>query len=97
MLVETIQFASDEFSAQDVTAEEQSCDETDVLDKSAVAEFSESDINNMSCHELVRVIRAASLTDAMQSDFDRRLPFYDRPTLKRLAFLARRCCRNQGF
>lgn len=67
------------------------------LDKSAVAGLSESTINQMTCDELVRVIRAAELTVALHSDFEERLRYYDYSTLRRMAYLARHCCRNQGY
>jgi hypothetical protein len=62
------------------------------LDKSAVAKLSESALNDMTCDELVHVIRAAELPMLCLTELQRRLPFYDRETLKRLAFLARRSC-----
>lgn len=67
------------------------------FDKSTVADLSESAINRMTREELIEVIRAADLTDALHSDFEERLQFYDRPTLSRMAYLGRQCCRNQGY
>ena len=63
-----------------------------MLDKSIVAELSMAAIDNMDCEELVLVIRAAELGFLQCSDLNRRLPFYDRETLVRMAYLARRCC-----
>ena len=71
-------------------------DKIEALDKSAVAELSATLINAMTRDELVRMIRVASLPVLLCPDLDRHLPFYDRETLTRLAYLARRCCENQG-
>lgn len=84
-------------SSNDVEVQSEDRITENALDKSVVAELSESAIDNMTCDELVRVIRAAALTYALHSNFDHRLPYYDRATLRRMAYLARRCCRNQGF
>ena len=67
----------------------------DALDKSDVAELSLLKISRMTCDELIRVIRAAQLP-LLRPDADEQLEFQDRPTLERLVYLARRCCRNQG-
>lgn len=90
-------FAETTLHRSDDTLDDAEIQSENGLDKSAVAELSDSAIDNMTCDELVRVIRAASLIDALHSNFDRRLPYYDRTTLRRMAYLARRCCRNQGF
>ena len=67
----------------------------EALDKSDVAELSLLQISRMTCDELIRVIRAAQLP-LLRPDVDEQLEFQDRPTLERLVYLARRCCRNQG-
>lgn len=67
----------------------------EALDKSDIAELSATAINNMTCDELVRMIRVAGLPDQLLPNLDERLPFYDPTVLARLAHLARRCCRNQ--
>jgi len=64
-------------------------------DKATIASLTQSDISQMTCEELVRVIRGARMT-LLRSDIDEQLDGYDRTTLERLAHLARRCCRNQG-
>ena len=68
----------------------------DHTDKATVASLSPPEISQMTCAALVRVIRSAGLP-FVRSDIDGRLEGYDRPTLERLAYLARRCCRNQGY
>lgn len=68
----------------------------EALDQSDVAELSPVQISRMTRDELVRVIRAAQLP-LVRPEIDEQLEFYDRPTLVRLVYLARRCCRNQGF
>lgn len=67
----------------------------EVLDKSSVAELSATLIDSMARDQLIRVIRAAGLPDQFRPDVQKCLPFYDRETLKRLAYLARQCCQNQ--
>lgn len=64
------------------------CDKIEALDKSALAELSAAVINDMTCDELVRMIRVANLPTLLRSDLDRHLPFYDRAALMRLAHLA---------
>jgi hypothetical protein len=68
----------------------------EALDKSDIAESSATAINNMTCDELVRMIRVAGLPDRLCPNLDKHLPFYDRTVLTRLAHLASRCCRSQG-
>lgn len=72
------------------------CATFEALDKLAVAELSAAVINDMTCDELVRMIRVATLPALLRSDLERHLPFYDHTVLKRLAHLASRCCRKQG-
>ncbi len=64
-------------------------------DKEAIAALTRDQIARMTCEELVRVIRAARMA-LVRPEIDECLDCYDRTTLERLAFLARRCCRNQG-
>ena len=66
-------------------------------DKSEIAELTGIEIGRMTCSELVGLIRAAELPASLRPGLDRRLEFLDREQLSRLAFLARRCCRNQGY
>jgi hypothetical protein len=68
----------------------------DALDKSAIAELSPIQITRMTCSELVRVIQAAQMA-LLSRDISDQVELYDRETLARLVYLARRCCRNQGY
>jgi hypothetical protein len=67
------------------------------LDKSSVAEMSAGLIDSLGPEELIRVIYAADLPVVFCHELPARLAFCDRETLRRLAHLARRCCRNQGY
>lgn len=66
------------------------------LDRPDVAELSMQDIHRMDDHELICLIRAVSAL-LPQPDVEHRLDVCDRPTLERLAQLARHCCRKQGY
>ena len=68
----------------------------EALDKWTVAELGAAVINDMTNDELVRMIRVADLPTLLRPDLDQHLPFCDQMVLTRLAFLARRCCCNQG-
>ncbi|MEX1230237.1 MAG: hypothetical protein WEB58_08360 [Planctomycetaceae bacterium] len=76
---------------------DESIDHIDAWDKYAVAELSADRIDHMTCDELVQAVRAAEFPALFRTDLDRHLDFLDRGALKRLAFLARQCCRNQGY
>jgi len=65
-------------------------------DKASIATLTQDEISRMTCAELVRVIRGAGMP-LMRTEIDKRLDCFDRTTLERLAYLARRCCRNQGY
>lgn len=69
----------------------------EAMDKSLIAELSSSAIDHMTCEELARVITAAELSRLLNRDQRFVLPLGNRETLLRLAHLARRCCRNQGY
>lgn len=77
--------------------EGESFDLSEALDKSTVADLSSSAIDQMTCEELVRVIIAAELPQYLGRWRSFELPYGDRAALLRLAHLARRCCRNQGY
>jgi hypothetical protein len=66
------------------------------FDKPAVASLGLGTISRMSCEELVRVIQGADLPLINRRN-RQRLIHLDRTALERLAHLARRCCRNQGY
>jgi len=68
----------------------------DTLDKRGIAELSSLQIAEMSRHELIDVVRSAQM-ELLHRDITDHVELYDRETLKRLAHLARRCCRNQGY
>lgn len=61
--------------------------------KRAVAALPSGAIPDMQRRELIFAIRTAELPWLAQADH--RLEYADRPTLERLAFLARRVCRRQ--
>jgi len=63
----------------------------DALDQGTIAELAWMRIPDMSRDELVRVIQNAHLP-FLSDEVCAHLPFHDRPTLERLANLARRCC-----
>lgn len=67
-----------------------------VTNKPDVAELDSEEIAGMDCADLIEAIRAAHLP-FLQSEFEHRLEFCDREMLERLVYLARRCCRNQGY
>ena len=68
----------------------------EVIDKVMVAELMPLQISQMTCEELARAIRASGLP-IIQTALNEHLELYDRTTLERLVYLARRCCRNQGY
>lgn len=64
--------------------------------KPEVAELSAAAICNMSADELSAVVRAADVA-LFAERVTGHLEYYDRRALERLAFLARRTVRNQGY
>ena len=66
------------------------------LDKSAVAALSYSAIMSLTREELIRVVEAADLPMVVPHTRDH-LQYLDRVVLERMAHLARRCCRRQGY
>ena len=68
----------------------------EALDKSVVAAIPYAAITAMTREELIRVIEAADLS-VLGPRVSDHLPYLERKILERLAHLARRCCRNQGF
>lgn len=69
-------------------------DAPDALDKSAISELSREVIHGMTHDELVRMILAGELRFLQEAGHCSKLSRYDRDTLTRLAFLARRRCQH---
>lgn len=67
----------------------------EALDIEEIANLSIGTVETMTRDELIRVICAARLPQMNLAKFCR-LEQQDRTTLLRLAFLARRCCRNRA-
>lgn len=65
------------------------------LSQTAVAELSRAQISRMTCTELAEVVRTADLS-FVRDDIRCHLDQYDRDTLERLAYLARRACQNRS-
>jgi len=63
-----------------------------LLDKTAVANLTPTEIAGMNRSRLVQVVRVAGLP--FLEGNDKRLNHLDREVLQRLACLSRRCCRN---
>ena len=68
-------------------------EETALFTKESVAELSPPQIDELSRDELVEAIRVVSVS-FIEED---RLEYQDRAILTRLLYLARQCCRNQGY
>jgi len=66
------------------------------FEKWNVAVLSCDQIDRMDRRELIVVIRAAKMP-LIRPDMDDRLEFCDSDMLRRLAYLGRRSCRNQGY
>lgn len=64
--------------------------------KRAVAQLSCEEVARLATPDLLEVLEAADLP-LLHSYDPERLAHYDRPTLERLVYMARHCCRNQGF
>jgi hypothetical protein len=82
--------------SQDLHSEHHDPTDTASLDKPMIAELSNDAIDAMTSDELRQLIKASE-HPWRGSRLDHRLRFCDRETLVRLAYLARRCCRNQGY
>lgn len=66
------------------------------FDRPAVAGLSSAEIHGLTCDELVRVVQTAP-PPTVPPEMLEHLEFQSREVLERLAFLARECCRNQGY
>jgi hypothetical protein len=72
-------------------------DELEALpDKDCVAALAGAQIEELERDELIRAIKAARVPFIRPSD-EKRLEMYDNDTLRRLVYLSRRMCRNQGY
>lgn len=69
-------------------------DTEDAFTKASVAELTRDRITRMSSGEMARAIRDVSVLQFCDGN---RLDYLDRGTLERLVYLARQCCRNQGY
>lgn len=69
---------------------------TSLFTKAEIAELSIDDVRHMSEEDLVAAIRAADVPLFQRSVLGQ-LGFYDRMTLERLLFFARRTVRHQGY
>jgi hypothetical protein len=67
----------------------------EALGKAMIAEMPPAQISRMNRMELIRVIQGSALR-LLRPEIQSRLEYYDRQTLERLAYLARRC-RNQDY
>jgi hypothetical protein len=68
----------------------------EALDWAVIAGLTNQQIGRMTREELVRVIRATHLPYLSQ-ELVEHVQFCDRPTLEKMVYLARRCCRNRGY
>jgi hypothetical protein len=66
----------------------------EALDKESIAEASSRQISRMTRVELARLVLASPLP-GLRADLHEHLYYLDRPSLERIAHLARLCCRNQ--
>lgn len=68
----------------------------EALDKATISALPAMVIQQMNREELVRLIEATDLA-IIRGERAQHLMNMDRNTLLRLAYLARRCCRNEGY
>jgi len=64
--------------------------------KDSVAALVAAQIDEMERDELIRAIKAAHVPFIRSTD-EKHLATYDSDTLRRLVYLSRRMCRNQGY
>lgn len=65
------------------------------LDSLTIAELTAASIQQMSRDELTHVVHCAEAGSPQTENPLPRIDFYDRETLERLAFMARRSCQNR--
>ena len=68
----------------------------ELFEKSEIAALTRQQIDEMNQEQLIRVIRGANMP-LIRANVDQQLDFREFDILRRLAYLARRCCRNQGY
>ena len=66
------------------------------IEKSDVAELRDDEIAELCDADMIAAICAAHLP-CLNEQSENRLKFYDHRMLQRLVYLARQCCRNQGY
>ncbi len=64
--------------------------------KADVAKLRAEQISRLSREELIDAIRTAQMPK-VGPEMEERLPYCDNEILRRMVFLARHCCRNQGY
>lgn len=65
-----------------------------LLDDTDIATLPDRIVQQMTRDELITIVRSCP-TRPLQCKTTQRLEFYDKPTLRRLAFLVRRCCQQR--
>lgn len=65
-------------------------------EKGDVADLRDDEIAELCDEDLIEAIFAAHLP-CLNEQYQNRLKFYDHQMLQRLVYLARQCCRNQGY
>lgn len=80
----------------EATTDEEPSQPIETFDKGEIAQLTYRTIKGMQEGELAAAVRAAELP-LLAGLNARRFIRTDRETLERLVYLARRCCRNQGY
>lgn len=92
----TITMRGDPVRGDSVRNGKPSAPDSDALDKAVISEISAMLIARMTDEELIRVISAGGRPFLDRGTWPH-LEYLDRPTLERLAYLARHCCQNGGY
>jgi hypothetical protein len=79
-----------------IDAPEEARKQAPVLDKASVAALTGARIDEMDREELVRAIKAGHIP-WIRAAQEPHLAMYDIDSLRRLVYLSRRICRNQGY
>lgn len=83
-------------SPNDVIRSPEADQGVETVSKATIAHLSPDQISQMTCEQLVQLVRDSQLS-FLRGGRDQCLDGYDRETLQRLVYVARRCCRNQGY